>query len=83
MPRLDEVIAYLRPNAEWSLVGESITDLSFADDSILPITKAEYDKAEKELIAKLEADKQANATAKAAILNRLGLTETEAQLLLS
>lgn len=83
MPKLHEVIAYLRPNAEWSLIGESITDLIFTDESIAPITKAEYTKGEKELIAKLEADKQAEETAKAAILERLGLTEAEAKLLLA
>lgn len=83
MPRLDEVIAYLRPDAEWSLIGESIADLTFADESVAPITQAEYAKGEKELIAKAEADKQSDAAAKAAILERLGLTEAEAKLLLA
>jgi hypothetical protein len=83
MPRLNEVIAYLRPDAEWALVGESISDLTFSDDSVAPITQAEYAKGEKELIAKETADKQADTTAKAALLNRLGITEDEAKLLLS
>ena len=82
MPRLDEVIAYLRPDAEWSLVGESITDLVFLNNSVPRITKEEYDKGEKELIAKLEADKQADAITKAAILERLGITAEEAKLLI-
>ncbi len=83
MPRLNEVIAYLRPDAEWALVGESISDLTFSDDSVAPITQAEYAKAEKELIAKEAADKAADAAAKAAILERLGITEAEAKLILA
>jgi hypothetical protein len=83
MPRINEVIAYLRPNAEWSLVGENIADLQFVDGSINPITDAEYAKAEKELIAKEASDKSTDAAAKAAILERLGITEAEAKLLLA
>ena len=83
MPRLNEVIAYLRPNAEWSLIGESITGLAFADDSVEPITESEYAQAEAELVAQAEADKQADAAAKAALLERLGITEDEAKLLLN
>ena len=83
MPRIDEVIAYLRPDAEWALVGKSIADLTFNYDSVAPITQAEYAKGEKELIAKEAADKAADAAAKAAILERLGITAEEAKLLLA
>lgn len=83
MPRINEVIAYLRPDKEWTLIGDSISDLVFNDESVNPITDAEYAKAEKELIAKEAADKAADAAAKAAILDRLGITEAEAKLLLA
>jgi hypothetical protein len=83
MPRIDEVIAYLRPDAEWIMHNDSVKELTFLDDSVNPITPAEYSKGEKELIAKETADKAADAAAKAAILERLGITEAEAKLLLA
>lgn len=83
MPRLDEVIVYLRPGKEWSLVGESILGLTFADESVEPITQMEYDQGKEELIAKETEAKEASAISKAALLSRLGITEDEAKLLLN
>jgi hypothetical protein len=82
MPKVDEVIKYLRPNAEWVMYNDSIDELTFLDDAT-PISKVEYDKGEKELADTEAATKAANATAKAAILERLGLTEEEVALLLA
>lgn len=82
MPRIDEVIAYLRPDAEWIMHNDSVKELTFLDKTVNSITDAEYAKGEKELTAKVEADKQADATAKAALLDRLGITADEAALLL-
>jgi hypothetical protein len=48
-------------------------------------TKAEKDeaKARQEIVAAREAEAEAKATAKAALLNKLGISESEARLLLS
>lgn len=80
MPRLDEVIAYLRPDKEWTLIGEDIADLQFTDSSVDPITQTEYDAAESELqIAQDEAlaAKAAAASSAVAKLEAIGLTAEE------
>lgn len=74
-------ISSLRPSG-WSLVGYDIQDIIY-DEGIEPITQSELDAELKVIESKLQAEAEAKAADKVALLNRLGITETEAQLLLS
>jgi hypothetical protein len=42
MPRIDEIIAYLRPDAEWIMHNESIEELVFFNESIEPLDKMKF-----------------------------------------
>jgi hypothetical protein len=57
------------------------------EETIIEREETAQEKANREAFiakqAKLKAENEANATAKAALLNRLGITAEEAQLLLS
>jgi hypothetical protein len=61
-----------------------IHDLVTGEVTDRPMTAAEMEQAETEKLAyvAIEADRQAKATARQAVLDRLGLTEDEAALLL-
>lgn len=83
MARIDEVIAHLRPDAEWVMHNDSIDELIFLDAAIKPITKAEFDNGLKDLDAKKANAVKINAEAKTALLERLGITADEATLLLA
>lgn len=72
----------LRPNSEWNLVGDDFADIQWLSDDVKPTAKQVADKIA-ELPAIDEAQANANAAAKAALLNRLGITAEEAKLLLS
>ena len=81
MARSYEVLAMLRPNGGYIQYGEEFEGIEFVDCE--PLTKAEWEagfaqydfwKAEQDL---------AKAAQKAALLDRLGITEDEAKLLLT
>ncbi len=74
-----EAIKRLRPNCTFSLIGDNVQDIEWADpvDTTTP-TDVEI-KAE---IAKMEAEALAIPAEKAALLAKLGITEEEAKLLL-
>lgn len=82
MATATEVLQLLRPNGGWVISGEDFDSIRWDDDA-KPLTKTEFNagfgKAD-EAIAKVQADKQA---ARAALLEKLGITEEEAKLLLS
>ena len=67
---------------------EKIVDLESGEETLVPMTTQEKSAYEKEKIAaklreeELLAELQAKAQAKAALLDRLGITEDEAKLLL-
>ena len=81
MARAAEVLRMLLPDGGYVLVGEDFEGLEFTDAK--PITKAEFEAG----FAKYDAWKAeqdlAKANEKQALLNRLGITPDEAQLLLS
>jgi hypothetical protein len=83
MARIEEVIAYLRPGAEWVMHNDSVDELTFFDNKIKPITKTEFDNGLKDLQTAKLNEINTNATAKAALLDRLGITSAEAALLIS
>jgi hypothetical protein len=74
-------ISSLRPSG-WSLVGYEIQDIIY-DEGIEPITQSELDAELKVIESKLQAEAEAKAAEKAALLDRLGITEEEAKLLLA
>ena len=73
-------IQFIRPNSEFSLSG---TELTWLDDNQVEPTNAEIEAGWIAYQAAQEVQAQANATAKAALLDRLGITADEAKLLLS
>lgn len=71
----------LRPDTEWSMNGDDVEGIIWHTPGVEPLTRAEVD-AE---IARLEQaavdEAAAKAAARAALLERLGITEDEAALL--
>lgn len=72
-------IQFIRPNAEFILAGD---ELQWLDKTQSEPTKAEIAKGWEDYKKSIELQAQQTATAKAAILERLGITEEEAALLL-
>lgn len=82
MAKLGEVLQMLCPDVEYFFDGQTFEDINWLGKKA-PITKAQCEAGFAQFDnwkAKQDADK---ATAKSALLNRLGLTEDEAKLLLS
>jgi hypothetical protein len=78
-----EAITALRPDAHWHMVGNTLDGLVWEDEEQTAPTQEEVDAKLIELEAELEATKVANVAQKAAILERLGLTEDELRVVLS
>jgi len=80
MAKYYEVLNMLIPNGGYVQVGDTYEGISFVDCE--PITKADYEAGFDKYDAwKLQQDAAKSAN-KAAILERLGITEDEAKLLL-
>jgi len=76
-----EVLSMLIPSGGWAITGDKYEDIQFIEAE--PITKSEFEAGFKKVDAwKLEQE-IGKANAKAALLERLGITEDEAKLLLS
>jgi hypothetical protein len=75
-----EAIKFIRPNAQFVLSGN---DLTWLDENQDEPTPAEIELGCVAYQAKLESDKVAKAAQKATLLDRLGITEDEAKLLLA
>ena len=73
-------ILFIRPNAKWSLTD---TELQWLDETQTKPTDAEIQAGWVTYQAQEQTEAQAKATAKAALLTRLGITADEAKLLLS
>jgi hypothetical protein len=81
MAKSDEVLTMLVPEGGWVVKGEGYENIIFLECE--PITKEQFEAGFAQydvLKAQQDADK---ATAKAALLDRLGITAEEATLLLS
>lgn len=83
MIHIAEAITALRPDAHWYMVGNTLDGLVWEDEEQTAPTQEEVDAKLIELEAELEATKVANVAQKAAILERLGLTEDELKVVLS
>jgi hypothetical protein len=74
-----QAIQSLRPNVEWTMNGDDVENIIWHTANVEPLTTAEVE-AE---IERLEAVEQSKLSAKSALLDRLGITAEEANLLLS
>ncbi len=77
-----KILLYKFPNAEWTLNGDDYEGLTWLSDTPKP-TKATLDGLWNEVQDLAQAEAEAKATAKAALLDRLGISEDEARLLLA
>ena len=69
-------------DAIWTLNGDNYEGLTWLSDTPKP-TKKELDDLWNEVKSEIKAEAEARATQKAALLERLGISEDEARLLLA
>ena len=74
-----DAVVELRPNEPWVCVGNTLEGLTFHNSEVTKPTQKEID----DTIKLLEAKEAAKTDAKAALLERLGISAEEAVLLLS
>lgn len=78
-----EAIANLAPNAEWTLAGDDYSKIEWLSKNIAKPTLEDIE-LEVTMLPIRKAEKEAaNIKAKADLLEKLGITEDEAKLLLS
>ena len=77
-----EVMEYLRPNGGWVIYGQDFDSIEYLGNCE-PITKKLFDDTLADIENIVEAKQAQQTNAKAALLNRLGITADEAKLLLS
>lgn len=78
-----KAIAVLRPGAQYSFIEDDYSTIEWASLEGTAPTLAEIESTIANIKVDEEYQAQADATAKAALLARLGITEQEAKLLLS
>jgi hypothetical protein len=76
-----QVLTMLIPTGGWVISGDDYKDIQFIEADA--ITKKEFEAGFAQYDAWKEAAEAAKASAKAALLDRLGITADEAKLLLS
>jgi len=76
-----EVIQFLRPAGGWVLVGDEYEGITFYEAA--PFSKEEFQEAFSKCDLFLENQKAQKIAEKLALLEKLGITEEEATLLLS
>ena len=76
-----DVLALLIPSGGWTIAGDDYEGITFIECE--PITKAQFDDAFVNYETLKAEQNSVKAAQKAALLNKLGLTEDEAKLLLS
>jgi len=81
MAKCHDVLAYLYPEGGWTMTGFEYEGIEFGNCK--PITKEQWEQAFIDYDAWKTEQAQTRAAQKAALLDRLGLTEDEAKLLLS
>ena len=83
MDYLLKAIKHLKPTAEFSFTDNDYSTIKWDVLEGKAPTQSEIDNAIKQVKADEIAEAEAKATQKAALLDRLGITENEAKLLLS
>ena len=81
MATAGEVLTLLIPNGGWATLGNDYENIQFI--SCEPITKSEFEAGFAQYDAWKAQQDATQAAAKAALLDRLGITSDEAKLLLS
>jgi hypothetical protein len=81
MATADQVLSMLIPNGGWALQGNQYEDIEFIEAE--PITKKQFEDGFAQFDAWKAEQKATKVTEKQALLERLGITEAEAKLLLS
>ncbi len=76
-----QILEMLIPNGGWVMTGDTYEGIEFIDCE--PITKAEFEAGFAQYDAWKAEQDSAKAAQKAALLDRLGITEDEAKLLLA
>jgi hypothetical protein len=77
-----DVLSYLIPTGGWVIYGDDFDSIIY-DAGVKPVTKAEFDAGFAEYDAWKSEQEATQATAKSALLDRLGITADEAKLLLA
>ena len=80
MAKVSEVLTFLLPEGGWVVYGDDWDGVQFIEAE--PITKEQFDKGVKDYETFLINKETNKAEAKAALLEKLGITEDEAKLLL-
>jgi hypothetical protein len=80
---VSEAISHIHPNSEFVIYNNDLDRLTFIKPDNLTVTQEQVDQAIIELEQTRQAEAQAKATQKAALLERLGISEDEARLLLA
>jgi len=78
--KANEVLEFIRPEGGWATYGDKYEDIVFVECE--PLTKEQFDVAAKVADKELKIKAEAKATARQALLTRLGITEEEARILL-
>jgi hypothetical protein len=81
MARGSDVLTLLRPEGGWIIYGDDFDSIQWIYGE--PITKQEFEEGFAQYDAWKAEQDAARAAQKAALLNRLGITEDEAKLLLA
>ena len=76
-----QAVMSLRPGIEWSMSGGDVKNITWHTPNVEPLTQTEVEAEIVRLAAAAEAAAAGKATARAALLERLGITEDEAALL--
>jgi hypothetical protein len=76
-----DVLALLIPSGGWTIAGDDYEGITFIECE--PITKAQFDDAFANYETLKAEQDAAKAAQKAALLDRLGITDDEAKLLLA
>ena len=77
-----EVLGMLIPIGGWTIYGDDFESIIY-DDGVKPITKKQFEDGFAQYDAWKAKQDATQASAKTALLERLGITEDEAKLLLS
>ena len=80
MATIREITEFLRPNGGYSIRGTEYEGIEFINCK--PFTKKDYQNAFNQYEMWLQAEDEAKATARQALLDKLGITADEAKLLL-
>jgi hypothetical protein len=77
-----DVLQMLRPNGGWVIYGDEFESIIY-DEGVEPLTEKEFNDGFKKAEKWLTDQKAAKIAARDEILNKLGITREEAQILLS